>query len=388
MLDRLIPELLEKVLLFSTIPPPFHLYPNYDEFYIRAEETRTLRACCLVSKHLRLHAQPLVWRQFVVSLSAPQGTTRAEAALSTKQGALLAKRVRSVLAVKVSKEMASCFLQQTVNVQEVLLSHCSDWEFALSELEALPSEKSSLFPAPPSMLTSFSCTDLSSLTLFFVKPITFSAPFYFPAVTSLALSSVFLSVSDASLLLTTATFPSVQAISLGRFFHPAIGIRRGGGYLPSLALDLFDQLDMVQYSADCLPADSHPTSPLTLITCDRLTTTNTVPPRSHLRYVPPGYVKDNLTRKDDTITVLMTLAQLPILITSPSPPLSLRLPALFRTLDRTKTPQSHQLVEEFIAVCQKQRFEVIWEENELHQPFAVHRPFWEFAKAEKAKGRR
>jgi hypothetical protein len=419
MLDRFPPEILDDILLFASFSP-FELYKG-------RERRNELVKCCLVSKRLLMQAQPLLWQSLVVK-PFPSFFRWLDATLDGPRGNSLLELVRSVEAVSVSPKTVSVILEKTTNAREVYLD-CSELSSGealdLKVLMLLPSASSSL-PAVLSGLASSlsayystatrSCRPLvhaqltrrfavlTTVTLLFVDLAPLTQPFRLPSLTSLSLFGVIFLSSDLNILLSRCV-PRLVKLGVGTCFEapgepyppgyfprhsvsfPELTIFAGSDpYTPFIPPTLLERLDMVQIHG-IEPygiVETHQTP--TLRTVGDSDSLESLPPRSHARYLLPAANVGNI------IAAVRANRQ----YTGPFPSLS---SAVRATPPRTLHVQSSIVphddpsgelraslrVDAFLEVCEELNVEVVWHEDDGEKPYLISPSFHRYAKELRSK---
>ncbi|GAA5906416.1 hypothetical protein JCM6882_004430 [Rhodosporidiobolus microsporus] len=211
MLDRLPTELVAHILSFVDPPSPFHL-----------TKPSSLHACCLVSKRIKVLAQPLLWRVLVLKEKADFEAVKREAGASG-----LGKQAR-VLEVKGS----AC---QAVRVAEVLILVPKLVELRLEsfvcDIDA-PNEVDELLPHLAHLnRLAFELTDF---------PSALTAP-VFPHLVSLALRDVFVQQELILDLLQPFHVPALRTLQLANLYDPG----PPDHFLPVLPRELLDQVSVL-----------------------------------------------------------------------------------------------------------------------------------------------
>ncbi|BGP15356.1 hypothetical protein JCM10213_001452 [Rhodosporidiobolus nylandii] len=334
MLDRLPPELLDKVLLLAA--PPRH---DYD-----TERNRQLVVFCGVSKRLHAQAQRLLWRD--VHLEPDNAVNLFADALCSEPGEHLKLRIRTMsLCCQDDWSVAVELLPRLPNLVELTLV-CDGSTRAEPPLEALPE-----------------LPGLKRLNLLGAGVGGFGAA-SFPSVTSVYMGACFILDDDGELdsyVLEPAAFPSLRALSLRnlsnndpRYFNPYAAISPG-------ILEQLDALEVcLDWITDVLPADYlSPSVPailelsvFDLANVREVDITNALPRHLHLTRYPERH-------GISPAVVCTALRKLASLLPSSPALFSLHLPSSLRHVT-----DAGDTLSALVQKCEEQGTEVIWNDEE------------------------
>ncbi|BGP15365.1 hypothetical protein JCM10213_001443 [Rhodosporidiobolus nylandii] len=358
MLDRLPPELLDKVLELAAPVQPIETYGRN-----AVDHKPIVCACSLVCRAVRERAQPLLWRRF-----EPVHLGRISQLASLGQTRLLE------LDTYVSDaKLNGAFLQQPLPL---------DFLSSFSRLDTL--HLSTLVGAAPLDLEKLAIT--SHLRRLFlervdIKPVI--RPITFPTLEVLSMSECAMLAQTSAALFVTATFPSLRAFAWMNLKHPGTEDH----FFPSLSPAFISQLDMMQMYSNVL-RDGVPTStflhgtPILLsVPVTDLTTDAWLAP---LHRLPNLRVRlAHLELASVGLFLLMqgsVSANLVKLVSGSNPPRAVQVLRAMQASARNRNSMMGKLVE----ACERNGVEMLWhdegEENDVH----VSPSFWQYAKELKA----